>query len=88
MEKILESIAHRVVTTNLNELACRQEYCVEMRRRTKQTKLSGTLQAVNGLISAAVIERMAVHTSSVAWGYNANQVVCREVGDTTTGSSE
>ena len=86
MEKVLQSLAHRVVTTNLNELACRQEYSVELRRRTKQTKLSATLAAVNGLIPAAVLERMTVHTSSAAWGYNATQVVCTELNETTTAS--
>lgn len=43
MEHILESIAHRVVTMNLNEQALRRVYCVELRRKTKLTKFESTI---------------------------------------------
>lgn len=44
MERILEAIAQRVVTTNLNELAMRRSYSVELRRKTKQSKLESTAE--------------------------------------------
>lgn len=44
MERILQSIAHRVVTTNLNEQAMRQCYVVELRRKTKMSKFESTAE--------------------------------------------
>ena len=38
MEKVLLSVAQRVVTTNLNELAFRQQYTVHMRRNNNKMK--------------------------------------------------
>ena len=38
MEKVLKDIAHRVVTTNLNELAYKQEYSVQMRCKNRMDK--------------------------------------------------
>ena len=42
MEKILRSIAERVVTTNLVDQALCQKYTVHLRRKTKQSKLEST----------------------------------------------
>jgi hypothetical protein len=44
MERLLEALAHRVVTTNLNEQAMRRSYCVELRRKTKQSKFVSTAE--------------------------------------------
>jgi hypothetical protein len=79
MERVLEAIAHRVVTANLNELAVRQSYAVQLRRKTKLSKLESTAEVVTGL-PAAAIERFVKSTSTTtaAWGYNANQIVCTE----------
>lgn len=80
MEKVLQTIAHRVATTNLNELALRQTYCVQVRRRTKLTKLADALHIVGNGLSAVAVEKLSLlHTSSAAWGYNANQIVCQLV---------
>lgn len=80
MERVLETLAHRVVTTNLNELAMRHTYKVHLRRRTKQTKLADALSSVGDGLSTAAVERLSLmHTSTAAWGYNANQIVCQFV---------
>ena len=87
MERVLQSLAHRVVTTNLNELALRHTYRVHLRRRTKQTKLAEALHSVGGALSVAAVERLSVmHTSTAAWGYNANQIVCQFVDNPSAGT--
>jgi len=88
MEKVLQSIAHRVVTTNLNELALRHTYSVHVRRRTKQTKFADALSSVGKGLSLLAVERLsAMHTSTAAWGYNANQIVCQSVVNTSKGDN-
>jgi hypothetical protein len=83
MERMLQAIAHRVVTSNLNELAMRQTYVVQLRRKTKLSKLESTTEVVTGL-PAAAIERVvrSTSTTTAAWGYNANQIVCTETSAT------
>lgn len=86
MEKVLQTVAHRVVTTNLNEEALRHTYDVHLRRRTKQTKLADALSSVGDGLSLLAVERLSLmHTESAAWGYNANQIVCRLVPNHSTG---
>jgi len=87
MERVLECLAHRVVTTNLNELALRHTYKVYLRRRTKQTKLADALSSVGDGLSTAAVERLSLmHTSTAAWGYNANQIVCQLMENTSAGT--
>ncbi len=87
MEKVLQSLAYRVVTTNLNELALRHTYRVHLRRRTKQSKLADALSSVGDALSAAAVERLSLmHTTTAAWGYNANQIVCQLVDNPSAGT--
>lgn len=82
LERVLQSIAHRVVTTNLNELALRHTYSVHVRRRTKHTKLAEALVTVAGGLAATTVERLSqLHTTTAAWGYNSRQIVCQQLFD-------
>lgn len=73
MEHILEAIAHRVVTTNLNEQALRRVYCVELRRKTKLTKFESTLTGTD--VADAYLERF--HKMRIQFvGFAAPVAIC------------
>ena len=82
MEKILRSIAHRIRTTNLNEISLRQIYSIYMKTRTKLTKLNDTAKVLSGLSMETIekfIDTSVTTTSSTVWNYNSIQIICKQV---------
>jgi len=82
MQRVMQSIACRVVITNLNELAFKQEYTVAMVHRRQKVGASAAFFANTGIASMS-IKRPGLDVSMEPGQYNAVRLVVTDISSTT-----